>query len=96
MDAPITILSVVAAVATLFVLPMLSYLVIRRDQKIDAAESKIHTMELSQVRVEGEVKTLQVFATMARDNITRSEFETAMRAVNQGLADIKDRLDRET
>lgn len=94
MDA-LPIFSVVAGVATMFVLPMLSYLVIRRDQKIDSAEAKIHAMELAQVRVEGEVKTLNVFATMARDNVTRAEFEAAMRGVNQGLTDIKERLDRE-
>lgn len=85
-------LSVVAAVGTFLTLPVLSYLIVRRDQKIDAAEIKLHTMELSQVRTEGELKTLQVFAHLVRDNITRSEFETAMTAVRSSLEDIKDRL----
>jgi hypothetical protein len=88
-------LSVFAAVATFFVLPVLSYLIVRRDQKIDAAEVKLHSMEISQVRTEGEVKSLQAVAAMVRDNITRAEFENAMDGVKQGLKDIKERLDRE-
>jgi hypothetical protein len=94
MDTP-AILTVVAAVATFFLLPVLSYLIVRRDQKIDAAEIKIHAMELGQVRTEGEVKGLQALSLAVRDNITRAEFENAMASVNKGLDDIKRRLDRE-
>lgn len=89
------IFSLLAAIATSLVLPILSYLIVRRDQKIDIAELSLHKVELTQVRLEGEVKTLQVFSAMVRDNITRSEFETAMASVNRGLSDIKERLDWE-
>ncbi len=84
----VNVLSVIAAVATMFVLPALSYLVIRRDQKIDSAEAKLHTLEVGQAK-------LEVLATMAKDHVTRGEFEAAMLSVNRGLEDIKERLDRE-
>lgn len=86
------ILSVIAAIATVFVLPTLSYLVVRRDQKIDEAERKLHEISLAQVRAEGEIKGLGLLAAMVRENVTRREFETAMQSVGRSLDEIKDAL----
>ena len=91
----ITVVSIVTAVATIFTLPILSYLVVRRDQKIDETARAQNETQLELIRTQGEVKALQVKADIASSAVTRREFEQGMASLQRGLDDIKRRLDRD-
>lgn len=95
MDMLLTTLSIVSAIATVFLLPILSYLIVRRDQKLDETSKAVHDLQMELIRTKGEVSVLQVRAEMASNSVTRPEFENAMANVQRGLDDIKRRLDRE-
>jgi hypothetical protein len=90
----LSILSIFSAVTTGLLLPVLSYLIVRRDQKIDETAKVQHEVQLELVRTQGEVKSLQVIAQLAANSVTRHEFESAMGNVQHTLDYIKDRLDR--
>ncbi len=68
-----------ATFATMVVLPLFGYLVVRRDAKIETLDSQVRALQLDMAKAGGPY-------------VTKAEFEATMHGITATLEDIKAKL----